>query len=208
MHKGLLFVVTGPSGAGKTTLIKNLIQAYPEMQFSVSFTTRPSRINETNGVDYWFVSKDAFFNEVKSGDLLEYALVHGYYYGTSRQYVERQLTQTDVLLDIDVQGALNVKKIIPNCVVCFIAPPGYDHLYERLQKRGTETDVDLKKRMTDAVDELKKIEHFDYLIINCQPEMASEEIIAVYRAEKLRVPRQMERINEFKNINKGGSIVE
>lgn len=207
MQRGLLFVVTGPSGAGKTTLIKNLISAYPELQFSVSFTTRLPRINEVNGVDYWFVTENTFFEEVKTGDLLEYASVHGYYYGTSKKYVERQLKQTNVLLDIDVQGALNVKKIKPDCVVCFVAPPGYEHLYERLKKRGTESDADLKKRMTDAVDELKKIEHFDYLIVNCEPETSSEEMIAIYKAENLRVPRRIEMINEFKTIDKGGSII-
>jgi len=204
MDKGLLFVVTGPSGAGKTTLIKQLMEAYSELHFSVSFTTRPPRKNELDGKDYWFVDETTFFKMVHANDLLEYAEVHGYYYGTSKETVENQLSKSNILLDIDVQGVLNVKRVMPDSVVCFVAPPDYDEMKDRLVNRATETEKDLKKRLDDAVDELKKIEHFDYLIVNTDKNNASHELLAVYTAEKLRVNRQYDKIIAYKNIKKGG----
>ncbi len=204
MSNNLLFVVTGPSGAGKTTLIKQLMEKNPDLHFSVSFTTRPARKNEIDGKDYWFVSEEAFFEKVKSSDLLEYAFVHGYYYGTSKEYVENQLKHSDILLDIDVQGAHNVKKAICDAVVCFVAPPGYEELKNRLVKRATESEQDLRKRLNDALDELKTIEHFDYLVINREREIASKELMAIYLAENLRVHRQLDKIQTFKNIYEGG----
>jgi len=200
MDKGLLFVVTGPSGAGKTTLIKHLIEEHSDLHFSVSFTTRPARKNEVDGKDYRFVDEKTFFQMVKSNDLLEYAEVHGYYYGTSKEYVESQLKKSNILLDIDVQGALNVKEVIPDSAVCFIAPPNYEEMKNRLVKRATESDRDLRKRLLDAIDELKKIEFFDYLIINHEKEAATEQLLAVYTAENLRVNRQLDKIKAFKNI--------
>lgn len=204
MSNNLLFVVTGPSGAGKTTLIKQLMEKNPALQFSVSFTTRPARKNELDGKDYWFVSEEAFFEKVKSNDLLEFAYVHGYYYGTSKEYVENQLRRFDILLDIDVQGALNVKKAISDSVVCFVAPPGYEELKSRLVKRATESEEDLSKRLNDALDELKTIEHFDYLVINRERETASKELMSIYMAENLKVNRQLEKIQAYKNIHEGG----
>jgi len=204
MSNNLLFVVTGPSGAGKTTLIKHLIEHHSDLQFSVSFTTRPARKNEADGKDYWFVSEEGFFEKVKSNDLLEYAYVHGYYYGTSKEYVETQLKYSNILLDIDVQGALNVKKVIPDSVVCFVAPPGFEELKNRLVKRATESEQDLKKRLNDALDELKTIENFDYLVINREREQASRELMAIYMAENLKVYRQRDKIHVYKNIHKGG----
>jgi len=204
MDKGLLFVVTGPSGAGKTTLIKRLIEENSDLNFSVSFTTRPARKNEVNGKDYWFVDEKTFFQMVQSDDLLEYAEVHGYYYGTSKEYVKSQLNKSNVLLDIDVQGALNVKRVLPDSAVCFVAPPDYEEMKKRLVNRATETEKDLKKRLDDAVDELKKIEHFDYLIVNTEKNKATIELLAIYTAEGLRVNRQLDKINTYKNIKKGG----
>ncbi len=204
MDKGLLFVVTGPSGAGKTTLIKRLIEEHSDLNFSVSFTTRPARKKEIDGKDYWFVDEKTFFQMVQSNDLLEYAQVHGYYYGTSKDYVESQLCKSNILLDIDVQGALNVKRVLPDSAVCFVAPPDYEEMKNRLVNRATESEKDLKKRLEDAVDELKKIEYFDYLIVNTEKNKASNELLAVYTAERLRVNRQFDKINAFKNIKKGG----
>jgi len=204
MNKGLLFVVTGPSGAGKTTLIEQLLEEHSELHFSVSFTTRPPRKNEVDGKDYCFVDEKTFFQMVQSNDLLEYAEVHGYYYGTSKEYVDSQLSKSNILLDIDVQGALNVKRALPDSAVCFVAPPNYEEMKKRLVNRATESERDLKKRLDDAVDELKKIEHFDYLIVNTEKDRASSELLAVYTAEKLRVNRQYDKIKAYKNINKGG----
>ncbi|HOO33293.1 MAG TPA: guanylate kinase [Thermotogota bacterium] len=202
MKKGILFVITGPSGAGKTTLLKSLTKEYPELSFSVSYTTRPIRKGEQNGKDYWFVSEEEFNKKMKDGDFLEYAQVHGYYYGTSAFCVSEELEHANLLLDIDVQGAVNVKHLIPDSTVCFIAPPGYDELVSRLTKRGTESEADLKKRLDDAIHELKEIEKFDYLIINDNAKHAYEQLKLVYAAEKLRVSRCKAEIEAFKNIDK------
>jgi guanylate kinase len=202
MKKGILFVITGPSGAGKTTLLKNLMRDNEELEFSTSYTTRPVRPGEVDGKDYRFVSQGEFEKKIAEGDFLEYAFVHGYYYGTSASYVSKQLKKSNVLLDIDVQGAVNVKRLMPDAAVCFIAPPGYDELVSRLTKRGTESEEDLKKRLDDAIHELKEIEKFDYLIINDNADHAYEQLKIVYSAEKLRVFRCEKEIEAFKNIDK------
>jgi guanylate kinase len=178
-----------------------------ELKFSVSYTTRPMRPGEKNGKDYWFVSEEEFKVKIDEGDFLEHAHVHGYSYGTSASYVSEQLKKTNILLDIDVQGAVTVKNGMKGSAVCFIAPPGYDELVSRLTNRGTESEKDLKQRLNDAIHELKEIEKFDYLIINDDMAHAYEQLKTVYAAEKLRVCRCEEAIEEFKLIDKrnGGS---
>lgn len=200
MHTNLLYVVTGPSGAGKTTLIKRLLNQEENLYFSVSFTTRQKRPEETEGVDYWFVSPDDFKKRIDSGDFLEYAEVHGKLYGTSKSYVDKALEKSNILLDIDVQGAMNVKREFPDSTVVFIAPPTYEELERRLRARGTETPEDLEKRLSDSRKELKVIDRFDYLILNHDAEEAYELLRSVYIAETLKVGMQRTKINEFKRL--------
>jgi len=200
VHTNLLYVVTGPSGAGKTTLIKRLLNQEENLYFSVSFTTRQKRPEETEGVDYWFVSPDDFKKRIDSGDFLEYAEVHGKLYGTSKSYVDKALEKSNILLDIDVQGAMNVKREFPDSTVVFIAPPTYEELERRLRARGTETPEDLEKRLSDSRKELKVIDRFDYLILNHDAEEAYELLRSVYIAETLKVGMQRTKINEFKRL--------
>ena len=201
MHTNLLYVVTGPSGAGKTTLIKRLLDEEGNLDFSVSFTTRQKRPGEKEGVDYRFVSPGDFEERIDSGDFLEYADVHGKLYGTSKSYVERALENSNLLLDIDVQGAMNVKREFPDSTVVFIAPPTYEDLEKRLRARGTETPEDLEKRLSDSRKELKLIDRFDYLILNQEAEEAYNMLKCVYIAETLKVGMQSAKIDEFKKLS-------
>ncbi len=201
MHTNLLYVVTGPSGAGKTTLIKRLLDEEENLDFSVSFTTRQKRPGEKEGVDYRFVSPGDFEERIDSGDFLEYADVHGKLYGTSKSYVERALENSNLLLDIDVQGAMNVKREFPDSTVVFIAPPTYEDLEKRLRARGTETPEDLEKRLSDSRKELKLIDRFDYLILNQEAEEAYNMLKCVYIAETLKVGMQSAKIDEFKKLS-------
>jgi len=201
VHTNLLYVVTGPSGAGKTTLIKRLLDEEENLDFSVSFTTRQKRPGEKEGVDYRFVSPGDFEERIDSGDFLEYADVHGKLYGTSKSYVERALENSNLLLDIDVQGAMNVKREFPDSTVVFIAPPTYEDLEKRLRARGTETPEDLEKRLSDSRKELKLIDRFDYLILNQEAEEAYNMLKCVYIAETLKVGMQSAKIDEFKKLS-------
>jgi len=201
VHTNLLYVVTGPSGAGKTTLIKRLLDEEGNLDFSVSFTTRQKRPGEKEGVDYRFVSPGDFEERIDSGDFLEYADVHGKLYGTSKSYVERALENSNLLLDIDVQGAMNVKREFPDSTVVFIAPPTYEDLEKRLRARGTETPEDLEKRLSDSRKELKLIDRFDYLILNQEAEEAYNMLKCVYIAETLKVGMQSAKIDEFKKLS-------
>jgi len=201
VHTNLLYVVTGPSGAGKTTLIKSLLDEEENLDFSVSFTTRQKRPGEKEGVDYRFVSPGDFEERIDSGDFLEYADVHGKLYGTSKSYVERALENSNLLLDIDVQGAMNVKREFPDSTVVFIAPPTYEDLEKRLRARGTETPEDLEKRLSDSRKELKLIDRFDYLILNQEAEEAYNMLKCVYIAETLKVGMQSAKIDEFKKLS-------
>ena len=201
MHTNLLYVVTGPSGAGKTTLIKRLLDEEENLDFSVSFTTRQKRPGEKEGVDYRFVSPGDFEERIDSGDFLEYADVHGKLYGTSKSYVKRALENSNLLLDIDVQGAMNVKREFPDSTVVFIAPPTYEDLEKRLRARGTETPEDLEKRLSDSRKELKLIDRFDYLILNQEAEEAYNMLKCVYIAETLKVGMQSAKIDEFKKLS-------
>jgi guanylate kinase len=148
MAKGNVFVVTGPSGVGKTTIIKKILSRNKNLEFSVSFTTRSIRENEVEGVDYFFIDDVKFKNIIDSGDFLEYAKVHGNSYGTSKRYVINRIESgVNMLLDIDVQGALNVREKIPEGVSIFISPPSFRDLAQRLTSRGTETKTDISKRL-------------------------------------------------------------
>ncbi len=188
--KGLLVVVSAPSGTGKTTLCHMLLKEFENMEFSVSYTTRPPRKGEVNGKDYFFVSKEEFERMVEEGDFLEWANVYGNLYGTSKSQVLRALNEgKDILLDIDVQGALQVKKNLPEAVLIFIMPPSFDELERRLRNRGTDSEDVIKRRLETAKEEIKKAVYYDYIVVNDVLEVAFDKLKSIVTAEKCRTDR-------------------
>lgn len=190
LQKGLLIIISGPSGAGKGTLCRALISKNDRLKLSVSCTTRQPRNMEKEGVNYFFVTVDKFNEMVKSGDLLEYAEVYGNYYGTPRSFVDKNLNEGyDVILEIDIQGALKVKEKYPEGVFVFILPPSMEELKNRIKKRGSETEESLLKRFKSAFQEINYISKYNYVIINDVVENAVEKIESIITAEKCRVDR-------------------
>ena len=166
-RKGILVVVSGFSGAGKGTLMKQLVRTYDTYALSVSMTTRPPRPGETDGREYFFVSREAFEQKIRENGLIEYARYCGNYYGTPREYVARQLLAgKDVILEIEIQGAQKVKEMFPSALLLFVTPPGIKELRRRLSGRGTETEDVIKERLCRAQAEAEGIEAYDYLVIN------------------------------------------
>ena len=187
---GIFYVISGPSGAGKTTILKEILRNVDNLTFSVSYTTRPKRPNEREGVDYFFVTEEQFKDLIEKDEFVEWALVHGYYYGTSKKFIEMELSKGyDIVLDIDVQGALSIMQKYSNAVFIFLAPPSFDTLKERLLKRKTESEKDLVKRIEDAKWELSKISMFDYIVINDSIESTVGKIKSIIEAERLRIER-------------------
>lgn len=190
MTTGDLFVISGPSGVGKTSIIRAVLDRVHNVVFSISCTTRKQRPGEINGVDYYFVTQEEFLRMVDSGKFLEWAKVHDNYYGTPADFVfENVRAGKDVILDIDVQGALSVKKTYPRAKFVFIAPPNFQALHERLKRRGTETEDRIRRRLENARLELSKIPEFEYLIINEDLEQSIESLIAIIHAERLKFER-------------------
>ncbi len=193
-NSGLLLVVSGPSGVGKGTICGRLLQELSDVQFSVSATTRAPRKGEHDGTDYFFVSLTEFKRMQATGELLEWAEVFGNYYGTPRQAVQRALDEgKDILLEIDIQGALQVKAAFPECVLVFVWPPTYQELERRIRQRGTETPESLACRLKKSRLEMAQVVNYDYVVVNQpgQVEAAVSEVRAILVAEKARVARQM-----------------
>ena len=166
-HKGILIVVSGFSGAGKGTLMKRLVQDYDNYALSISATTRSPRPGEEDGREYFFLQKEQFEQKITENGLIEYARYCDNYYGTPRKYVEEQLAQgKDVILEIEIQGALKVKKQYPDALLLFVMPPSAAELRNRLVGRGTETPEVIEKRMHRAVEEAEGIENYEYLVVN------------------------------------------
>jgi guanylate kinase len=188
-RQGILFVVSAPSGTGKSTLCANL-RATPDFIYSVSCTTRPPRPGEEDGVDYHFLTREKFQQMIDAGEMLEYAQVHGNYYGTLKSTVKEALTQgTDVLLDIDVQGAAAIRKtgdplVLGSLVDVFIMPPTIDELEKRLRKRGTETDEQVRSRLATARTEMKLWRLYKYTILSGSMEEDLQKFRAIMRAER------------------------
>ena len=181
--RGQLFVVSAPSGVGKTTIIRSVRAKWPDLEFSVSSTTRPPRTGETPGHDYHFISRDEFLQGLKAERFLEWARVHGEYYGTDRQQIEAWLAAgRDVLLDIDVQGTRQVRSIYPHAQTIFILPPSMDVLEQRLRARGTESPEQLARRLANAKNEVQEASCYDFLIVNDALEEAVADLEAVLRA--------------------------
>ncbi len=184
---GCLFLVTAPSGAGKSSLVAKLLEADKEINLSISHTTRGPRPGEVNGREYHFVTTEEFEAMRENNDFLEWAYVHGNYYGTSRKWIEEQLEKGhDVLLEIDWQGALQVKRLFPDVIGIFILPPSVDALRARLNKRGTDSDEVIARRLAGAGAEMVHAGQFDYVIINEDFERATHDLIAVVRASRLQ----------------------
>ena len=174
--KGEVIAVSAPSGGGKTTIVKKILKLYPEIIFSVSATTRPRRDNETDGVEYFFISEDEFKNRVDKNEFVEWEKFYDYYYGTFKRFINDNINSgKSVLLEIDVKGALSIKRIYPESHLIFIMPPSYDELIQRLRNRQTETEGDFQKRIERAKMELSHKDQFDYIVINDKLENAVEE---------------------------------
>jgi len=191
---GNIFVVSAPSGAGKTSLVKSLLEADPQVKLSISFTTRAPRPGEENGVHYHFVSMDEFMAMLNRGDFLESAEVYGNRYGTSQRWIEAQLKSgTDILLEIDWQGAAQVRKLMPQAICIFILPPSVPALRERLSGRGQDAPDVIDRRVAAAREDMSHVGEFDYVIINDDFATASRDLQAVVRAQRLRIEGQMAR---------------
>ena len=191
--KGLLLVVSGPAGAGKSTVCKKLRAEMPELALSVSVTTRKPRNNEQEGINYFFRTHEQFEAMRQSGELLEYAHVYDHFYGTPKEYVLRMMAaDSDVLLEIEMQGALQVKKHYPDGVFIFVVPPSMKDLYDRMEKRNSETPESLMKRFRSAYGELGYLDEYHYLVINDDVDNAVERIKAIICAEKCRVNRNID----------------
>ena len=185
---GNLIILSGPSGVGKSALTDYAIRSLPDLKFSVSYTTRASRGGERNGVEYFFVDRAKFESLAAAGDFLECAEVHGNYYGTSRSFIDGFLLRgSDVILDIDVQGARAVKKARPDAVAVFVLPPSFDVLHERLVSRGLDGADVIEKRLKIARDEISQCVDYDYLIVNDDLENAEREFVAIIVGARCRI---------------------
>lgn len=193
MITGKLYIISAPSGAGKTSLVKRLIADTDNLAVSVSHTTRAMRAAEQNGVDYFFVSQDAFKDMIEHQAFLEHAQVFDNFYGTSQQSVEANLAQgLDVILEIDWQGAQQVRRMLPDSISIFILPPSIEVLRQRLQNRGQDNDEVIARRMRDAVTEMSHYPEFDYLIVNDDFDTALEQLKSIVTANRLLQSRQQQ----------------
>lgn len=187
MRKGLLILISGPSGTGKGTVCDLLRKNHPEISYSISATTRQPRPGEQDGVNYYFYDKEKFRQMIDAGELLEWAEVYGNYYGTPKQKVlDRLNAGEDILLEIDTQGALNVMKAVPEGLFIFLLPPSLEELANRLKGRGTETEESLQRRLGAAVDEIKIAHNYRYVVVNDKVEAAEEAIAGIIEAEHHR----------------------
>jgi len=195
--RGTLFVVSSPSGGGKGTIIQRVLDVVPNLSYSVSFTTRAPRPGEINGREYFFVSRQVFDEMVAGGEFLEWACVHGNFYGTAkRQVVEETAAGIDIVLEVDVQGAASVRQLLLDSVSIFILPPSYEVLKKRLIARGTDTPEELEVRLRNAPQELRQYSAFDYVIINDEVERASGQLASIIYAERARCMRQETLVRE------------
>ncbi|MDI6734870.1 MAG: guanylate kinase [bacterium] len=191
MEKSLLIIVSAPSGTGKTTICKKLLQTTPNLIFSVSMTTRQPRDNEINGRDYYFISHEEFKERIKKGDFIEWAQVYDDYYGTPKKALEDSvLAGMDMLLDVDGQGAMNIKKEFKDrAVLIFIAPPFLEDLKTRLSNRMTDTSEEIEKRFLLAKEELRNISKYDYCVVNDDVGVTVGKLKSIITAEKNKVKR-------------------
>ncbi len=200
MDRGLLIVISGASGTGKGTVCKRLLAEIPNLFYSISATTRPARVGETNGVEYFFVTVDEFKNWIAEGKFLEYAEVYGNFYGTPAHKIEERLKRgEDVLLEIDIQGALNVMQKRPEGVYIFLLPPTIEELKKRIINRGTESAETFSRRIKAATNEIETGRKYQYAVVNDTVDAAVEKIKAIIAAERCKVIRNE---NLFESLTK------
>ena len=203
-EKGILIVLSGFSGAGKGTLVQKLLDTYDNYALSVSMTTRQPREGEENGIHYFFTSKDRFEEEIAANGLIEYAQYCGNYYGTPRAYVEEQLSEgKNVILEIEIQGALKIKELFPESLLLFVTPPTAAELERRLKGRGTETDEVIAQRLARASEESEGMEAYDYIVVNDNLEACVEELHRVVEAAGRASVRRKAFIKEIREELKG-----
>lgn len=191
---GKLLVFSAPSGSGKTTIVRNILKQFPELIFSISTTTRKRRDNEVDGKDYFFISEDEFKLKIENDEFVEWEVFYDYYYGTLKSFVDENIKNgLSVVFEVDVKGAVSIKNTYPEAVLIFIKPPSIEELKERLVKRNTETDIDLKKRFERVEMELDYEQYFDHVIENDNLEHAKEKAENIINSEI------------YKEINNGSS---
>lgn len=200
---GLLFIVSSPSGGGKTSLVKTLLEAEPQLRLSVSYTTRPPRPGEEDGRDYHFVSAPEFERMLEAGEFLESAVIYGNRYGTSQKLIEREQAQgRDVVLEIDWQGAQQIRRVMRQVVSVFILPPSPEVLEARLRARGQDSEDVVARRLASAREEISHVSEYEYVIINDDFNRAAQDLRSIIRAERLKLARQLARnvnlVNRYK----------
>ncbi len=201
----MLYVVSGPSGCGKSTLVRMVMREVEGLEFSVSHTTRKKRETEQEGEDYYFVSKEEFQELIDGNLFIEWAVVHGHYYGTSRREIERKTIQQSLLLDIDVQGAQQVKEKHKKAIFIFVLPPRYNELKKRLESRGQDSPQTIKNRLEMAKREIRSYPMFDYIIINDKLEDAAEELQSIIVSQRCLLDvRQKEIVPILQSFSEGG----
>jgi guanylate kinase len=200
---GVLFIVSSPSGGGKTSLVKTLLEAEPQLRLSVSYTTRPPRPGEEDGRDYHFVSAPVFERMLEAGEFLESAVIYGNRYGTSQKLIEREQAQgRDVVLEIDWQGAQQIRRAMRQVVSVFILPPSPEVLEARLRARGQDSEDVVARRLASAREEISHVSEYEYVIINDDFNRAAQDLRSIIRAERLKLARQLARnvnlVNRYK----------
>jgi guanylate kinase len=196
--RGKLFVIAAPSGAGKTSLVRALMQLRPTLRFSISYTTRKQRPNERHSHDYFFVDKAEFERMAAAGDFLEHARVFDNYYGTSRQQVEQLLDESqDVLLEIDWQGAQQIRRALPECRSIFVLPPSREALEQRLRGRGTDSDEVIARRLRDSLADLSHWSEFDYIVVNDDFDRATADLQAIVTGQGEQLRRDRPELREL-----------
>ena len=207
--RGTLFVVSSPSGGGKGTLIRHVLEVVENLRYSVSYTTRAPRPGEVDGREYFFVNREIFEEMAGAGEFLEWACVHGNLYGTAKnQVIEETAAGADIILEVDVQGAASVRQLLMDSVSIFILPPSFEVLRQRLIARGTDSPEELELRLRNAPEELKQYSAFDYVIINDEVDRAMGQLAAIIYAERARCMRQESVVLEVIKKFKRNSIIE
>ena len=207
--RGTLFVVSSPSGGGKGTIIRHVLDVVDNLSYSVSYTTRAPRQGEVDGREYFFISRETFDDMVAAGEFLESACVHGNFYGTSKkQILDETAAGSDIILEVDVQGAASVRQLLMDSVSIFILPPSYEVLRQRLIARGTDSPEVLEVRLRNAPEELKQSSTFDSVIFNDEIDRASAQLASIIYAERARCMRQEPLVREVIEKFKSNSIIE